>query len=122
MDRGRQIDNAQNVNARWFDKFNDSNKTSVKTTNPPGGKSSFSLGWTEPEPIQQKKASNFNDNNSKNVNWGNFNKKGSDNFNNTNNNFNNYENNNNYNRNSNKNNNYNYNDNSEDVNKIFPLI
>jgi hypothetical protein len=35
MDRGRQIDNIQNVNAGMFDKFG-SGKTSVKTTNPPG--------------------------------------------------------------------------------------
>ena len=36
MDRGREIDKAQNLNARYIDSFNCSSKTSVKTTNPPG--------------------------------------------------------------------------------------
>jgi hypothetical protein len=36
MDRGRQIDNIQNVNARFIDTFGQGGKTSVKTTNPPG--------------------------------------------------------------------------------------
>jgi hypothetical protein len=36
MDRGRIIDQVQNQNARFIDNFNNSNKTSVKTTNPPG--------------------------------------------------------------------------------------
>ncbi len=56
MDRGRVIDKTQNENARFIDNFGSSNKTSVKTTNPPGkiisnkgGKSSFSLGWSTPE-------------------------------------------------------------------------
>ncbi len=36
MDRGREIDKTQNVNARYIDGFNNNQKTSVKTTNPPG--------------------------------------------------------------------------------------
>jgi hypothetical protein len=48
MDKGRIIDNIQNTGARFIDSFGSSGKTSVKTTNPPGGKSSFSLGWEEP--------------------------------------------------------------------------
>lgn len=55
MDRGRQIDNIQNVNARIFDQFYQRNKTSVRTTNPPGGKSSICLGWSFPEPILQQR-------------------------------------------------------------------
>lgn len=35
----------QNVNARYIDKFNSGGTTSIKTHNPPGGKSTFSLGW-----------------------------------------------------------------------------
>ncbi len=35
MDRGRQIDNIQNVNARYIDQYG-AGRTSVKTTNPPG--------------------------------------------------------------------------------------
>ena len=72
MDRGRQIDNTQNVNARYIDNFGPNQKTSVRTTNPPGGKSSFSLGWSEPEPIVQKKTNNnntYNNNESTNNNW-----------------------------------------------------
>jgi len=69
MDKGRQIDNTQNVNARWIDQFNQSNKTSVKISNPPGGKSSFSLGWTDPEPVPQRNAAtNRYDNKENNVN------------------------------------------------------
>ena len=62
MDKGRQIDNIQNVNARFIDNFGASQKTSVKTSNPPGknifnlgGKSNFSLGWDNDEPVKQKK-------------------------------------------------------------------
>jgi hypothetical protein len=71
MDRGRIIDKVQNQNARFIDNFGGQNKTSVKTSNPPGinkiilgGKSSFSLGWSAPEenvPKVQKKAQ-FNQN------------------------------------------------------------
>ncbi len=82
MDKGRQIDNRQNVNARWIDQFNQTNKTSVKTRNPPGGKSSFSLGWSEPEPIQQKKNSVYrNENDQNNDNCVNLDNKGVRNFN-----------------------------------------
>lgn len=35
MDRGRVIDNIQNVNARYIDQFG-AGKTSVKIVNPPG--------------------------------------------------------------------------------------
>ena len=69
MDRGRIIDKVQNENARFIDTFGSSNKTSVRTTNPPGkdisnigGKSSFSLGWSAPEetaPRVQKKQTQF---------------------------------------------------------------
>ena len=36
MDRGRVIDNIQNVNARYIDQYGAAGKTSVKTSNPPG--------------------------------------------------------------------------------------
>jgi len=36
MDKGRQIDHIQNVNARFIDNFGASQKTSVKIANPPG--------------------------------------------------------------------------------------
>ena len=56
MDRGRQIDNVQNTNAVYIDNFGNCGKTSVKTSNPPGGKSHFSLAWggQEEEPVQKK--------------------------------------------------------------------
>jgi hypothetical protein len=61
MDRGRIIDKVQNENARFIDNFGASQKTSVRTTNPPGrdilnigGKSSFSLGWSAPEETQPR--------------------------------------------------------------------
>ena len=60
MDRGRIMDNAQNNNARYVDQFGNSGKTSVKTMEPPGGKSSFSLGWEQPEVQQQQPKRNFN--------------------------------------------------------------
>lgn len=62
MDKGRQIDNVQNTNARWIDQYNQTNKTSVKTSNPPGGKSSFSLGWSDPEPVPQRKNNQITNN------------------------------------------------------------
>lgn len=36
MDKGRQIDHTQNVNARFIDNFGTSAKTSVNVSNPPG--------------------------------------------------------------------------------------
>jgi len=36
MDRGREMDKAQNLNARYIDGFGSTAKTSVKTSNPPG--------------------------------------------------------------------------------------
>jgi hypothetical protein len=36
MEKSRQMDKVQNQNARYLDQFGKSNKTSVKTTNPPG--------------------------------------------------------------------------------------
>lgn len=99
MDRGRQIDNIQNTNARFIDNYGASNKTSVKTSNPPGGKSSFSFGWTEPEVQPVNNRRNFNNNASNNVN------------NNFNNNDNLAKNNNNYNNPNPGNNNYNMNNN-----------
>ena len=54
MDRGRQIDNVQNSNAVYLDRFGKSGKTSTKVINPPGGKDHFSLGWDDqPQPLQQ---------------------------------------------------------------------
>ena len=53
MDRGRQIDNVQNSNAVYLDRFGKSGKTSTKVINPPGGKDHFSLGWGDPEPSYQ---------------------------------------------------------------------
>ena len=53
MDRGRQIDNIQNSNAVFLDRFGKSGKTSTKIINPPGGKDHFSLGWGDPEPSPQ---------------------------------------------------------------------
>ena len=54
MDRGRQIDNVQNSNAVYLDRFGKSGKTSTKVINPPGGKDHFSLGWDDqPQPSQQ---------------------------------------------------------------------
>lgn len=48
----------QNQNARYLDKFN-TGHTNVKIHNPPGGASSFSLGWDAPEkPAPKKKISN----------------------------------------------------------------
>ena len=70
MDRGRQIDNIQNTNAVFIDNFGQHGKTSVKTSNPPGGKSNFSLGWCDqqdqPKPTQGKKR--FAQQNSDNMN------------------------------------------------------
>ena len=65
MDKGRIMDNIQNNNARFVDNFGNG-KTSVKTSNPPGGKSSFSLGWddnnTYNNPAPKKNFSNLNQN------------------------------------------------------------
>ena len=52
MDRGRQIDNIQNSNAVYLDRFGKSGKTSTKIINPPGGQDHFSLGWEEPKQIK----------------------------------------------------------------------
>ena len=52
---GRQIDNIQNSNAVYIDRFGKSGKTSTKIINPPGGKDNFSLAWDEPKiNIEQK--------------------------------------------------------------------
>ena len=50
MDRGRMIDNIQNTNARFIDNYGSNHRTSIKMINPPGGRSSFSLGWGFEEP------------------------------------------------------------------------
>ena len=66
MDRGREIDNAQNTNAVYIDKYGNGGKTSVKTSNPPGGKSHFSFGWSgqeEQEPVQKRGKKRFDQNN-----------------------------------------------------------
>ena len=60
MDRGRQIDNTQNSNAVYLDRFGKSGKTSTKVINPPGGKDHFSLGWGEPEPSNQPQKQQVN--------------------------------------------------------------
>ena len=52
MDRGRQIDNIQNSNAVYLDRFGKSGKTSTKIINPPGGQDHFSLGWEDPKEIK----------------------------------------------------------------------
>lgn len=55
MDRGRIIDNIQNTNAMIYDQFGKTGKTSVRTTNPPGGKCHFTLGWDYvPDESEQK--------------------------------------------------------------------
>ena len=60
MDRGRQIDNIQNSNAVYLDRFGKSGKTSTKIINPPGGKDHFSLGWGDPEPSTQSQKPSSN--------------------------------------------------------------
>ena len=45
----------QNTNARYLDKFSKGNHTNVLISNPPGGKSTISLGWEEPKPKIQSK-------------------------------------------------------------------
>ena len=50
MDKGRQIDNIQNINARFIDQFVKSGKTSTRITHPPGGEDHFTLGWGYEEP------------------------------------------------------------------------
>ena len=60
MDRGRQIDNVQNSNAVYLDRFGKSGKTSTKVINPPGGKDHFSLGWDDSEPNKQSTKSQSN--------------------------------------------------------------
>ena len=60
MDRGRQIDNIQNSNAVYLDRFGKSGKTSTKIINPPGGKDHFSLGWGDPEPSTQPQKQSSN--------------------------------------------------------------
>ena len=53
MDKGRQIDNIQNTNARFFDNYGKSGKTSTKISHPPGGVDHISLSWetnNNPEP------------------------------------------------------------------------
>ena len=58
MDRGRMIDNIQNTNARFIDNYGSNHRTSIKMINPPGGRSSFSLGWGFEEP--KKNSEMFN--------------------------------------------------------------
>jgi len=117
MDRGRAMDNIQNTNARFIDNYGNSNKTSVRTTNPPGGKSSFSLGWTEPEvqPVNNRNRNfNNNDSNNSNNNYNNNDNNPVPKDNKSNMNYNQNSNNNsnmNYNQNPNSNNNMNYNQN-----------
>ena len=55
MDRGRQIDNIQNTNARYLDQFGKNGKTSTRVIHPPGGEDHFSLGWSYDEPPQKYK-------------------------------------------------------------------
>ncbi len=51
----------QNINARYIDKFNSGGTTSIKTHAPPGGKSSFTLGWgMETKEVETKKTTKTN--------------------------------------------------------------
>ena len=54
MDRWRQIDNIQNINAVNIDKFGNTGKTSTRVINPPGGKDHFSLGWGDDNKEEEK--------------------------------------------------------------------
>jgi hypothetical protein len=69
MDRGRIIDNIQNTNARFIDKYGTSQKTSIRLLNPPGGKTSFSLGWEGNDiPYTKPRRNTMNQDNSSNNN------------------------------------------------------
>ena len=74
MDRGRQIDNIQNTNARFFDNYGKIGKTSTKITHPPGGEDHISLSWgtNEPEPKNTYGKKRFEQ--SYNYSYGNFKK------------------------------------------------
>ncbi len=47
MDKGRQIDHKQNVNARFIDSFQNNSKTSVNVSNPPGSSYNNRNRWQE---------------------------------------------------------------------------
>ena len=72
MDKGRQIDKIQNVNARLFDTFDKNGKTSTKIMHPPGGEDHISLSWEieDPEPKYTYGRKRFEQNN--NYNYNNF--------------------------------------------------
>ena len=72
MDRGRQIDNIQNTNARYIDQFGKSGRTSTKITHPPGGEDHISLSWqtNEPEPMYKYGKKRFEQDMNKNDKYG----------------------------------------------------
>lgn len=53
------VDN-QNINARYIDKYSTSGTTSSKVSNPPGGKSTFTLGWETTNTNDYKKNDSYN--------------------------------------------------------------
>ena len=71
MDKGRQIDKEQNINALHFDKFRTNGKTCTKITHPPGGEAHINLSWeiNEPEPNYKYGRKRFEQNNFNNNNF-----------------------------------------------------
>ncbi len=71
MDKGRQIDRNQNINAQYYDKFRSNGKTSTKIMHPPGGESHINLSWeiNEQEPNYKYGRKRFEQNN---FNYSNF--------------------------------------------------
>ena len=76
MDKGRQIDKTQNLNALYLDKFRINGKTSTKITHPPGGETHINLSWeiNESEPNYKYGRKRFEQNNNNYSNYSNFNK------------------------------------------------
>ena len=60
MDKGREIDNAQNTNAVYIDKYGNGGKTSVKTSNP-GGRVISPLGGADRRNLSPSKKEERND-------------------------------------------------------------
>ncbi len=76
MDKGRQIDKTQNLNALYLDKFRINGKTSTKITHPPGGETHINLSWeiNQSEPNYKYGRKRFEQNNNNYSNYSNFNK------------------------------------------------
>ena len=76
MDKGRQIDKTQNLNALHLDKFRINGKTSTKITHPPGGETHINLSWeiNQSEPNYKYGRKRFEQNNNNYSNYSNFNK------------------------------------------------